>query len=66
MNVFTIESESRPRIANSGGYHDNVYRFASCYNGMRGPWRNTNEKAVEDGENHAAVLRSIGAGSAPK
>jgi hypothetical protein len=50
---YTIEKTS-PNY-----YGDSRYRFVSNYNGTRGVWHFSKDKAIEDGENHFAIIMAL-------
>jgi len=52
MNEKIYNLESRKNTS----HNRTEYRFYSLYNGMRGAWLLTKEKAVEEGELHQKII----------
>lgn len=48
--------EMKENVTGEGFYG---FRFVSYYNGTRGPWRDYEQDAREDGERHVAILKHL-------
>lgn len=51
IKFYTIESKST--------YYGFEYRFVSLYNGSRGPWSCDESNAIEQGNVHEKIIKSI-------
>ncbi len=54
--IYRIEKEDSWGSFFSGWYR---YRMVSLYNGVKGPWQNSREQAVKDGETHQGIIEDL-------
>ena len=54
MKIYGIEETERADY-----YGSHKYRFYSYFNGTRGAWTYKKEKAIQDGEHHAKLIKAV-------